>query len=126
MMAPVQQTAYNIRVFHEGGEAAFACFKDQSVLTAMEKAGLAVVPVGCRGGGCGICKIAIEDGDFRAGKMSKAHVSDEELSRGNRALACRVFPESDLSIRPIGKLFKNFHPSVRPSRDGAVATTKEG
>lgn len=51
----------------------FRCEEDQSVLKAMELVGKKCVPVGCRGGGCGFCKIRVVEGEFRCGKMSRAH-----------------------------------------------------
>lgn len=117
------ETSQNIRVFevhakHEGGYAEFACPEKQSILSAMEKAGLAVVPVGCRGGGCGVCKIAIESGEFNTGKMSKAHITDEDIKTASVSLACQTYPKSAIKIRPIGKVFKKFQQTKSPSGDG--------
>ncbi|MCK2148070.1 2Fe-2S iron-sulfur cluster-binding protein [Marinobacter alexandrii] len=75
----------------------FACDEGQSVLKAMEQRALKCVPVGCRGGGCGFCKIRVVDGDFECGKMSRAHVSPEAIEEGE-VLACRVYPLTDLII----------------------------
>ncbi|MCG8507224.1 MAG: 2Fe-2S iron-sulfur cluster-binding protein [Sphingomonadales bacterium] len=93
---------YEIRVL--GAAARFACAHDERVLIAMERAGLATVPVGCRGGGCGICKVEVLEGDYRCGPMSRVHVSAAEEAAG-AALACKVFPKSDLVLRPLGKCF---------------------
>ncbi|NLL62984.1 MAG: 2Fe-2S iron-sulfur cluster binding domain-containing protein [Ruminococcaceae bacterium] len=57
---------------------------------------------GCRNGGCGVCKIRIVSGEFEVKKWSKEQVSDEEFEKGY-ALACRVFPKSDMVIEYIGK-----------------------
>lgn len=75
----------------------FTCPEGQSVLKAMEQRGLKCVPVGCRGGGCGYCKIRVVDGDFECGKMSKAHVPPEAIAQGE-VLACRIYPLTDLTI----------------------------
>ncbi|HBC35856.1 MAG TPA: ferredoxin [Marinobacter adhaerens] len=75
----------------------FSCQEGQSVLKAMELAGKKCVPVGCRGGGCGFCKIRIVEGDFECGKMSKAHVPPEAIDKGE-VLACRIYPLTDLII----------------------------
>ncbi|TQK01099.1 2Fe-2S iron-sulfur cluster protein [Herbaspirillum sp. SJZ107] len=61
------------------------------------------IPVGCRGGGCGICKISVISGHYIAAKMSRACISEEE-ERNGTVLACRITPVTDLSIRVIGKL----------------------
>lgn len=75
----------------------FRCAEGQSVLQAMEAQGKRCVPVGCRGGGCGLCKVRVLGGDYRRGRMSCHHVPPELASQG-LALACQVFPQSDLSI----------------------------
>jgi len=62
------------------------------------KAGqLKCVPVGCRGGGCGFCKVAVLSGDYACGKMSRVHVPPEVLAQGE-VLACRIYPLTDLII----------------------------
>jgi ferredoxin len=58
------------------------------------------IPVGCRGGGCGVCKIEVVSGTYVIGKMSRVHVSLEDEARGI-VLACQVRPRSDLVVRPI-------------------------
>lgn len=75
----------------------FVCGEDEYVLYAMQRIGLVCIPVGCKGGGCGVCRINIIQGKADFGRMSKAHVSAEELKSGF-ALACRVKPKSDLII----------------------------
>lgn len=75
----------------------FTCPEGQSVLKAMEQRGLRCVPVGCRGGGCGYCKIRVVDGDFECGKMSKVHIPPEAIDQGE-VLACRIYPLTDLTI----------------------------
>ena len=78
-----------------GGE--FSCGEGERVLLAMERCGSSDIGVGCRGGGCGSCRIRVVDGDYRTGKMSTAKISETEREAGF-ALACRVFPVSDLLI----------------------------
>jgi ferredoxin len=63
----------------------------------MERQKLSLVPVGCRGGGCGICRVRVIEGTYRTGKMSRRHVSEEDLAKGY-ALACRLYPTSDLVL----------------------------
>lgn len=86
------------------GEA-FSCRGDQNVLLGMEALGRRGIPVGCRGGGCGVCKVRITAGEYTVSKMSRACVSADEESHGI-ALACKVFPRSDLSLEVIGKMVK--------------------
>lgn len=75
----------------------FRCEPGQSVLKAMEQQGLKCVPVGCRGGGCGFCKVTVLSGDYECGKMSKVHVTPESKACGE-VLACRIYPLSNLTI----------------------------
>ena len=94
--APLSQPdTFEIRI--DGEAASFPCRSDQPVLIAMRAAGKAGLPVGCRSGGCGICRIKIAKGDIRTGYMSSAYVSSEDKEAGY-ALACRVYPKSDLDV----------------------------
>lgn len=76
----------------------FPCNSNEYVLTAMCRAGLLRQMWGCRGGGCGICKVCILSGSIFREKMSCEHISKAEEEAGY-ALACRIRPESDLIIR---------------------------
>ena len=85
----------------ETGEE-FLCAEDQHLLQGMQafrigQPMLKVIPVGCRGGGCGICRIRIASGDYEAKKMSIKHVDNSEREQGV-ALACRVYPRGELVI----------------------------
>lgn len=75
----------------------FRCREDRSVLVGMEQLGNRGIPVGCRGGGCGVCKIKIIEGTATRKRMSRAHVSADDEANGI-VLACRVFPTSDMSV----------------------------
>ncbi len=79
----------------------FRCPDTRTVLQGMECLGKRGIPVGCRGGGCGVCKVAIVSGSFEAEEMSSDHVSPADLAAG-RVLACRVKPTSDLSVKVLG------------------------
>jgi ferredoxin len=70
----------------------------QSLLAAFERRGQAMaVQVGCRNGGCGVCRVRVLDGQVRAEKMSLRHVNADERAAGY-ALACRIYPASDLIV----------------------------
>lgn len=75
----------------------FPCVDGQSILNAMEVSGDCIVRVGCRGGGCGLCRIDVIYGQFRCGKMSRRHAPLNSIAKG-KVLACRVYPESNLII----------------------------
>jgi ferredoxin len=91
---------YTVTV-EDSGEA-FACPDGERVLIAMEKQGFKPIPVGCRGGGCGACRVFVAEGTYRTRKMSRAQVSEAEEAEGF-VLACRLIPESDLTLRLAGK-----------------------
>jgi ferredoxin len=91
---------YTIKLVDTGED--FFCREDQHLLQGMQnyqigKAMLDTIPVGCRGGGCGICRIRILSGQFESKKMSCKHITGEDHERGI-ALACRIYPRSELSI----------------------------
>jgi ferredoxin len=85
------------RVSVVGGGAPFECEPDTPLLLAMARQGLSKIEVGCRRGGCGVCKVRVLEGRYRCLKMSRAHVSGAEEDEG-WVLACRVVPETDLVI----------------------------
>ena len=75
----------------------FRCSSESSLLTGMEHQQKKAIQIGCRGGGCGVCKIRIVSGDYTAKKMSIKHVTAEQAAQGF-ALSCRIFPQSDMLI----------------------------
>ena len=97
-------TTYRINIENTGDS--FVCREDEPVLTAMITLGHRGIPVGCQGGGCGVCKVQVTRGDFYCRKMSRAHVSLAEESNGF-ALACQLIPESGLTLRVGGSLEKS-------------------
>lgn len=117
---------FEVRI--EGAEVRFACRPDESVLQAMLQRGQRCVDVGCRSGGCGVCRVQIVAGEFESGQMSRDKISAaDRLDR--IALACQVFPRSDLHLRVLGlprgsdptsQLLRSVYRS-RPSSDAAAA-----
>lgn len=75
----------------------FDCKEDVSLLSGMEEQSKKAINVGCRGGGCGFCKIKILSGAYEAKKMSIRYVTKEERDQGY-ALACRIFPRSAMQV----------------------------
>jgi ferredoxin len=88
------------------GYGAGAGYCDERVLVALERAqGMGKLrnmprrlPVGCRRGGCGICRVKVLAGEYRKTAMSRTHVSFEDEAEGV-VLACCIYPLSDLSLR---------------------------
>ena len=83
-------------------DVTFDCADGASLLIGMERRGVGrdlveCIPVGCRGGGCGVCRVRILAGEYESKKMSIKHVTPEERDAGI-ALACRVFPAGSMQI----------------------------
>lgn len=81
----------------------YLCSAGENLLRGMELLGRRGIPVGCRGGGCGVCKVRIERGRVKIGKMSREHISEKEVKEGV-VLACRAHPLTTIELRAIGKL----------------------
>ena len=81
----------------EGEERPIRCKGGQDVLSAVVSAGVQRMMVGCRGGGCGVCRVIVRSGTYEAGRMSKRHVTSADAATVF-ALACRLYPTSDLEI----------------------------
>ena len=84
----------------------FLCDEDTNVLLGMEQLCRKGIPVGCRNGGCGVCKVQVTSGSYVSRVMSREHVSEEDEREG-RVLACRVRPTSDVHLAVIGKMKKS-------------------
>lgn len=110
--ALIGETAFGLaatyRVRLENTGQTIVCRAGESVLAALIRTGTKGVSVGCRGGGCGVCKVAVLSGQIGSTKpMSRSRVSEaDELAR--RVLACCVYPQSDIEVCAIGQLGKRF------------------
>jgi len=93
----------------------YACRTSQTLLCGMEQLGRKGIPVGCRGGGCGVCKVRIESGRTRCDKMSRSHISADEEAQGY-VLACRAYPQSDLHLHAVEKMARCIERHFAPSR----------
>lgn len=89
----------------ETGES-FRCSAQETLLIGMERLGKKGIPVGCRGGGCGVCKVQVSSGTFQGRAMSRDYVSEADEVAG-RVLACRVRPTSDITLSVLGKMQKS-------------------
>ena len=74
---------------------------NEDVLSTLERNNYAGIFVGCRRGGCGLCKIQIIAGDYDLLKMSADYISIEDI-KNKIALACCVIPKTDLKIKILG------------------------
>lgn len=92
----------------------FDCSSSQSLLAGMARLGRRGIPVGCLGGGCGVCKIRVRSGDVeKLGPVSRAHVTVDEEAEGY-TLACRVAPRADIEIEVAGLFKKPFFKGCTP------------
>lgn len=89
-----------VRIESDGGDPILdmTVERGERLLHALVRAGKRAIPVGCRGGGCGVCRIAVISGTYERLIISRAHVTAEEAALGF-ALACRVLPQSNLVAR---------------------------
>ena len=103
-------------LIEETGES-FRCSPAESLLAGMARLGKKGIPVGCCGGGCGVCKVEITAGTYLKRVMSRDYVSPEDEAV-DRVLACRVRPTSDIRLKVLGKMAKNV---CRPQHSAAPA-----
>lgn len=92
----------SFEVIVEQAGVAFPCAGEETVLEAMASRGRAGVQVGCRNGGCGVCRVQVLDGEFETGLMSSEQISVTDRASGI-ALACRLFPRANLRLRALGR-----------------------
>lgn len=83
----------------------FACAEDVHLLEAMEMSRCHGIPVGCRNGGCGACKVLITSGSYQTRKMNRAVLSAAEEAEG-RVLACKAYPRSDIVVHVLGRVWQ--------------------
>jgi ferredoxin len=100
----------------------FRCAADVHLLAAMELARCHGIPVGCRNGGCGACKVAVQTGEFAVRKMNRAVVSAEEETAGH-VLACKAYPRGDLVVRALGRVWQQAKPPANASFSFGYAKT---
>ena len=71
--------------------------QDETIISAMIRSGF-LIRIGCKRGGCGICKVLLAAGEVRYERA----VADTVLSRDDIAagvcLSCRAVPLTDVSI----------------------------
>ena len=96
----IASAGFRVRIAGTGAE--FLCAANSSLLEASALLGALGLRSGCRSGGCGICRVRIESGEVRTGRMSQAHVDDVDRARG-LVLACKAFPLSDPTLTPAGR-----------------------
>lgn len=97
-------TAFTIRV--EDFPDPIGCPAGTTALDAIRASQASgVILSGCRGGGCGVCRVRVLSGRYRCDRMSRAHVSVDDEAHGF-ALACQLRPEGDIELQVVGRLAK--------------------
>lgn len=104
----------------------FRCAAGESVLRGMLRLGRRGIPVGCVGGGCGICRVRIRAGRVvQLGPISRAHVSADDEAAG-MTLACQVAPLTPLHVEAVGYLGVKFGQSVLSTQVRTIDSTNGG
>lgn len=86
----------------------YQCSLHESLLKGMLKLGKRGIPAGCVSGGCGVCKVRVLEGRLMPlGPISRAHVTEYEEAQGY-TLACRVAPQSSVTLEVCVQLRKPF------------------
>lgn len=85
---------------------------DETVLSGLYRAGFAYT-VGCRRGGCGICKVDCRSGRFSYNRpVAETVISADERGDGT-CLSCRAVPTTDLTIELRGENVRLVNPLLR-------------
>jgi len=96
---------------HPSGEVIYLD-PDETVLSGLYKAGYAYA-IGCRRGGCAVCKV-----DCLSGQFDYDHpIAETVLSAGERAdgtcLTCRAVPDGDITIEMRNEDLRLINPFLR-------------
>lgn len=105
-------TLHTVTIEDDG--SSYRCSDRLSLLEGMESLGRKGIPVGCRGGGCGVCKVQVLSGSYTKRVMSREHITEADEAQGC-VLACRVRPSSPIVLRVVGKMKKNVCRVVEPT-----------
>lgn len=90
--------SYQIALAFEDGVTRFIkCESGQNIADASYRARINI-PLDCRDGACGTCKVHVESGEYDGGDYIEDALTDEEAEQGY-ALACQMMPESDCVVQ---------------------------
>lgn len=81
----------------------------ETILAGLYKAGYAFT-VGCRRGGCAICKVDAVAGTFTYNRPVADSVITDEERADHTCLTCRAVPEGDVTIRLRGETLRLVNP----------------
>ena len=96
----------------------------ETVLSGLYKAGFAYT-VGCRRGGCAICKVDCRSGQFRYDHpVADTVLTSEEVAAGT-VLSCRAVPDGDITIELRDERLRVTSSLLRALRPVPPTKTKE-
>jgi ferredoxin len=86
------------RITVQGENVAVECAPGETVLEAMHRTGHAL-RVGCRRGGCAVCKLDVIDGEYEYTRpLADKVLTDDERAAGV-CLTCRAVPLTDMTVK---------------------------
>ncbi len=86
---------------------------DDTIMAALNKHGYTFL-VGCRRGGCGICKVQVLEGEIEHNRpVAESSLSNEERSDGV-CLGCRAVPRGDVRITLLKSALRVTNPLLHP------------
>ena len=100
-----------------GGETIYLR-SGETVLDGLYTAGYAY-RVGCRRGGCGICKVDLVSGDVTYSRIVADSVLPEEERAQGICLSCRAVPEGDITIELRDDELRLINPLLRSLNQAA-------
>jgi ferredoxin len=86
------------RITVEGEDVAIDCGPEETILEALHRTHHAV-RVGCRRGGCGVCKVDIVNGEVAYTRPVADKVLTDQDKADGICLTCRAVPTTDLHVR---------------------------
>lgn len=96
----------------------------ETILGALSASGFGY-RIGCRRGGCGVCKVDLRDGSVHYDHtVAETVLSSEEIASGT-VLSCRAVPDGDVTIELRDEHLRLKSSFLRSLRAVPPTTTKE-
>lgn len=90
-----KKATYNLTVVMRENKYTVPCRNDETLLVAMERAGIHA-PSKCRAGGCGFCRSKLVSGEYTAApNRDKRRIADFKFGWVH---PCCIYPDSDITI----------------------------
>jgi CDP-4-dehydro-6-deoxyglucose reductase len=85
-----------VRIEPQGWEAHLR--EGEAILAGLNRCGYTVRQIGCRRGGCGICKLELVAGEVTYEKVVADDVLSSDEKAAGRCLTCRAVPTGDVTL----------------------------